>query len=110
MRYAVTGASRGIGLEFVRQLSRRGDVVEAGVLLPEENADILQALARESEGRLRVHPLDIADPASVGASAREVEGGGAVWRCGWRMGAGSSFHPSTIGRGCKASALHHLKV
>ena len=76
MRYAVTGASRGIGLEFVRQLLRRGDAVEAGVLLLEENADVLQALARESEGRLRVYPLDITDPASVGAFAREVDGGG----------------------------------
>ncbi len=76
MRHAVTGASRGIGLEFVRQLLRRGDVVEAGVLLPEENADVLQALVRESEGRLRVHPLDITDPVSVGAFARQVDGGG----------------------------------
>lgn len=76
MRYAVTGASRGLGLEFVRQLLRRGAVVEAGVLLLEENADVLQALAREAEGRLRVHPLDVTDPASVAAFAREVEGGG----------------------------------
>lgn len=76
MRYAVTGASRGLGLEFVRQLLRRGDSVEAGVLLLEENAEELQALAREAGGRLRVHPLDVSDPASVGAFAREVEGGG----------------------------------
>jgi NAD(P)-dependent dehydrogenase (short-subunit alcohol dehydrogenase family) len=76
MRYAITGASRGLGLEFVRQLLRRGDVVEAGVLLLEENADELQALARESEGRLRVHPLDVTDPASVATFAREVDGGG----------------------------------
>jgi NAD(P)-dependent dehydrogenase (short-subunit alcohol dehydrogenase family) len=76
MRYAVTGASRGLGLEFVRQLLRRGDAVEAGVLLLDENAEELQALAREAGGRLRVHPLDVSDPASVGAFARAVEGGG----------------------------------
>jgi NAD(P)-dependent dehydrogenase (short-subunit alcohol dehydrogenase family) len=76
MRYVITGASRGLGLEFVRQLLERGDAVEAGVLLLEENADVLRALARESEGRLRVHPLDVTDTASVSAFARAVDEGG----------------------------------
>jgi len=76
MRYVITGASRGLGLEFVRQLLERGDAVEAGVLLLEENADVLRALARESEGHLRVHPLDITDTASVSAFARAVDEGG----------------------------------
>jgi NAD(P)-dependent dehydrogenase (short-subunit alcohol dehydrogenase family) len=71
MRYAITGASRGLGLEFVRQLLNRGDTIEAGVRAPNE-ARQLQELARSSEGRLRLHALDIADPQSVDAFAATV--------------------------------------
>lgn len=64
MRYAISGAGRGIGLEFVRQLLARGDSVEAGVRVPSE-APLLASLAREAENRLRIHALDVTDPASV---------------------------------------------
>ena len=71
MRVAITGANRGIGLEFVRQLLCRGDTIEAGVREPSE-AKQLQGLAREAEGRLRIHRLEVQDAASVQAFAVNV--------------------------------------
>lgn len=71
MRYAITGASRGLGLELVRQLLNRGDSVEAGVRAP-SGARHLQELTRGAEGRLRLHALDISDPGSVDAFAAAV--------------------------------------
>ncbi|HVG62187.1 MAG TPA: SDR family oxidoreductase [Hyalangium sp.] len=68
MRYVISGASRGIGLEFVRQLVARGDTVEAGARAPAE-ARQLASLARESGGRLRILPLDVSNTASVRAFA-----------------------------------------
>ncbi len=63
-RVLVTGASRGIGLEFVRQYLLRGDQVFAACRDP-ENADNLYAL--ESE-RLHVITLDVADERSIESS------------------------------------------
>jgi NAD(P)-dependent dehydrogenase (short-subunit alcohol dehydrogenase family) len=71
MRYAITGASRGLGLEFVRQILNRGDTLDAGVRAPQEARE-LQALVREAGGRLRVHTLDVADARSVNAFASRV--------------------------------------
>lgn len=59
MRVIVTGANRGIGLELVRQLGARGDDVVAGVRDPSKATE-LATLAR-----VRVHPLDVSDAASV---------------------------------------------
>jgi NAD(P)-dependent dehydrogenase (short-subunit alcohol dehydrogenase family) len=71
MRYVISGASRGIGLEFVRQLLTRGDTVEAGARAPSE-ARQLTSLARESGGRLRIHPLDVSNTHSVRSFAAVV--------------------------------------
>jgi NAD(P)-dependent dehydrogenase (short-subunit alcohol dehydrogenase family) len=71
MRYVITGASRGIGLEFVQQLLRRGDTVDAGVR-SQEGAKRLEPLARESGGRLRIHALDVEDAASIRAFAADI--------------------------------------
>lgn len=65
MRIVVTGANRGIGLELVRQLAARGDTVEACARRPAE-AHALGALAGD---RVRIHPFDVRDPASVHALA-----------------------------------------
>ena len=59
----VTGANRGLGLEFVRQLLARGDHVVAACRNPGKAA-ALNALAGEHPGRLHVLPLDVADPKS----------------------------------------------
>jgi NAD(P)-dependent dehydrogenase (short-subunit alcohol dehydrogenase family) len=70
MRTLVTGASRGIGLELVRQLRDRGDHVEACARNPGAASE-LQALAGD---RVRIHRLDVADVASVRALAAELDG------------------------------------
>ena len=70
-RSVVTGANRGLGLEFARQLLARGDTVLAGCREPAA-ADALQALAAASDGRLQVLALDVADTASRDAFAAEV--------------------------------------
>ena len=71
IRSVVTGAGRGLGLEFARQLLARGDTVLAGCRAPAA-ATALHALAASSGGRLQVLPLDVADPASRAACAAEV--------------------------------------
>ena len=67
----VTGANRGIGLEFVRQLLARGDRVVAGCRQPGK-ATALNHLAGDYPGRLRVLPLDVANARSREAFAHEL--------------------------------------
>jgi NAD(P)-dependent dehydrogenase (short-subunit alcohol dehydrogenase family) len=67
----VTGANRGLGLEFVRQLLARGDHVIAACRQPGK-ATTLNLLAGEYPGRLQVLPLDLADPRTHAALAAEV--------------------------------------
>ena len=73
MRFVVTGTNRGIGLEFVKQLTARGEQVDAAARDP-GNAPELQALARPGV-RLRIHRLDVADDASVDAFAAQLPTG-----------------------------------
>ncbi|ACL71751.1 short-chain dehydrogenase/reductase SDR [Thioalkalivibrio sulfidiphilus HL-EbGr7] len=54
----ITGANRGIGLEFTRQYTRAGWRVYAGCRQPERALELNQ-LAEASDGRLSVHPLDV---------------------------------------------------
>jgi len=70
-RSFVTGANRGLGLEFVRQLLARGDRVVATCRHPGK-ATTLNALAGEHPGRLHVLPLDVADPRAIAEVAREL--------------------------------------
>ena len=58
----VTGANRGLGLEFARQLLARRDRVIAACRHPGK-ASALNLLAGEHPGHLRVMLLDVADPA-----------------------------------------------
>jgi len=67
----VTGANRGLGLEFVRQLLARGDQVIAACRHPGK-AQALNVLAGEHPGRLKVLPLELGEPRSHAALAREV--------------------------------------
>lgn len=59
----ISGANRGIGLEFARQLLARGDHVIAACRHPGK-ATALNGLAGEYPGRLHVLPLDVADAKS----------------------------------------------
>lgn len=66
-RVLITGANRGIGLEFVRQCIQRGDHVFAGARNPDQAVD-LDRLAREVHPRLTIVPLDVADEESIRAA------------------------------------------
>lgn len=65
--YVVTGASRGIGLEFVRVLVARGDRVIATARDPSTAKD-LAAL----RGSIRIVQLDASDPASIRGLAHRI--------------------------------------
>lgn len=70
-QYIITGANRGIGLEFVKQLAEEGKHIIATARDP-EGASELQAIASVSEQRVRVMQLDVADVASVDAFVKEI--------------------------------------
>lgn len=63
----ITGANRGLGLEFARQYAADGWHVIATARSP-DGADDLEALSVE------IATLDVADPASVDALAKSLEG------------------------------------
>ena len=70
-RSLVTGANRGLGLEFVRQLLARGGHVVATCRHPGK-ATALNTLAGEHPGRLHVLPLDVASEKSRAELVREL--------------------------------------
>lgn len=67
----VTGANRGLGLEFTRQLLAAGSHVVATCRVPGK-ATALNTLVGEHPGRLHVLPLDQADARSRAELAREL--------------------------------------
>jgi NAD(P)-dependent dehydrogenase (short-subunit alcohol dehydrogenase family) len=67
----VTGANRGLGLEFCRQLLARGDHVVATARRPAQ-AHELARLVADHPGRLHVLPLDVTDPKSETEVACEL--------------------------------------
>lgn len=76
--YLITGASRGLGLGYTRQLLRSGDRIRvvAGSRNPSA-ADDLQALRQEvGENRLYILQLDVEDAAAVAVAVKELESSG----------------------------------
>jgi NAD(P)-dependent dehydrogenase (short-subunit alcohol dehydrogenase family) len=69
----ITGASRGIGLEFARQYAADGWQVYACCRNPEGAAD-LKTLATAPGVKLSVHKMDTTDQASIQAVADELAG------------------------------------
>jgi NAD(P)-dependent dehydrogenase (short-subunit alcohol dehydrogenase family) len=67
----ITGASRGLGLEFARQYLARGERVFAGCRRPEA-APRLQELQVTHRQRLTVVPLDVADADGIRAAHAAV--------------------------------------
>ncbi|MDZ4735654.1 MAG: SDR family oxidoreductase [Rhodospirillaceae bacterium] len=65
----VTGANRGIGLEWVRQYAGEGWRVLAGCRRP-DRADALKAI----EGDVTIHPVDVARPDHIADWARRLKG------------------------------------
>ena len=69
----ITGASRGLGREFVGQYATEGWRVFACCRDP-KSATELQKLAAASGGKVTVHALDVTDLASVRALAKALSG------------------------------------
>ena len=67
MENAITGANRGLGLEFARQYLADGWEVSAACRNP-DSASELRQLAEDSGGRLRL-AMDVTDAGSVKAAA-----------------------------------------
>jgi NAD(P)-dependent dehydrogenase (short-subunit alcohol dehydrogenase family) len=72
VRVVVTGASRGIGLELVREHARRGDRVLATCRSPAAASD-LAAVAAAHPGLVQVARLDVTDAGSIAAGASAAE-------------------------------------
>lgn len=68
----VTGANRGLGLEFARQYAADGWRVLATCRDPEE-AGALRALRREHPDAVEIHVLDVTDWSGIGTLAGELE-------------------------------------
>ena len=68
----ITGANRGIGLEFARQYLADGWQVYAACRDP-SSASELRRLANPSDKKLQIMALDVADAASIKAAATELE-------------------------------------
>ncbi|KAF7729889.1 hypothetical protein EC973_003623 [Apophysomyces ossiformis] len=71
MIYLITGASRGLGLEFVKQLSVSGHTVIATARAPEQ-ADELQLLAKENKN-IHIVALDTTNNESLKAAVKTVD-------------------------------------
>lgn len=73
--YLITGANRGLGLEFVRQILARGDAVTACCRAPGEG-DALQKLGAGAGGRFATLALDVTDAAAIAALPDQLKAGG----------------------------------
>jgi NAD(P)-dependent dehydrogenase (short-subunit alcohol dehydrogenase family) len=69
----ITGANRGLGLEFARQYATDGWQVYACCRTPGEAHD-LQALARSANVSLSIHHMDVDDHATIEAVAEALAG------------------------------------
>ena len=69
----ITGANRGLGLEFAKQYASDGWRVFGGARDP-DRADALNRLAEASAGRLSVHALDVTDLGGVDRLASALGG------------------------------------
>src|SRR5437868_1383591 len=65
----ITGANRGIGLEFVRQYAEDGARVLACARVPGDAKELLDLAAR-SNGQVTVHPLDVAGASLIYRSSK----------------------------------------
>jgi NAD(P)-dependent dehydrogenase (short-subunit alcohol dehydrogenase family) len=92
----ITGASRGLGLEFVRQYGSDGWEVIACARAP-ERASSLKSIAAESDGRVALHALDVTEHSAIDALAKKLDGRAidVLINCAGAMGGrGSSFGAS----------------
>ena len=71
MKVLVTGANRGIGLEFVRQLATRGERVFATCRQPAEAIE-LHDLQTQNSDLVSITALDVTDPRSIAESHKAI--------------------------------------
>lgn len=69
----ITGANRGLGLEFVRQYLRDGWRVIATCRRPEKAGE-LQQFKANYEGKIDIYPLEVTDNDAIHALAAKLEG------------------------------------
>lgn len=69
----ITGANRGIGLEFTRQLAAQGWQVLACCRHP-DSTEALQQLSAMFPGKLGLYPLAVEEPAQIEALAGRLRG------------------------------------
>jgi NAD(P)-dependent dehydrogenase (short-subunit alcohol dehydrogenase family) len=69
----ITGANRGLGLEFARQYLADGWRVYAACRDP-ATASELHRLAEQADDKLRILAMDVTDPDSIHAGATELDG------------------------------------
>lgn len=69
----ITGANRGLGLEYVRQYQAEGVTIHACCRNPDSASD-LAALAADSGGKTIVHRMEVTDAAQVKAVAASLKG------------------------------------
>lgn len=62
----VTGANRGIGLEYAKQYTRAGARVYACCRKPEKARELID-LAESAPGQVSLHPLDVTNDTQLGA-------------------------------------------
>ncbi|KAI8986503.1 hypothetical protein BDB01DRAFT_849550 [Pilobolus umbonatus] len=67
--YVITGASQGIGLEFVKQLSARGDIVFACVRNPDRATDLKHLVDNKNVYFIE---LDVTDESIIKTAADEI--------------------------------------
>jgi NAD(P)-dependent dehydrogenase (short-subunit alcohol dehydrogenase family) len=86
----VTGAARGLGMEFVRQYAREGWVVHACARSPDKVKELTQL------GQVTLHALDVTDFAAVDALAGELKGVAidVLLACAGSMGRSTPFGAS----------------
>src|SRR4051812_39377805 len=68
----ITGANRGLGLEFTRQYAARGYTVIATTRQPAKSTDLTDFAAKHKN--VAVEQLDVLDPASVATLAAKYKG------------------------------------
>lgn len=71
--WLVSGANRGLGLEYVRQLLARGDQVIATAREPDTASELL-ALKNKFSDTLEIQALDVGEADSVAALAKNLQG------------------------------------
>jgi NAD(P)-dependent dehydrogenase (short-subunit alcohol dehydrogenase family) len=106
--YLITGANRGIGLEFARQLSARGDRVIATARSPKKAKELAKL-------DVRVEALDVRDGESVASLAHALSGepidflihNAAIGSAGPGI---DRIHPDVVEQDFEVNALGPLRV